>query len=64
MGINLVVKTFLKKVIKIEILNIGLRKLLKLNYIYSVVPKTVIEKIPVSGIICIQLLNSKKSTSK
>lgn len=60
MKINLVVKTFLKKVIKIEILNVGLRKLLKLNYIYSVIPKTVIERIPVAGKICIQLLNSEK----
>ncbi len=60
MKINIFIKSFAKKIIKIQILNTLLRKLLNSSYIYSIVPKTIIERIPVSGIVCVKTPNSKE----
>jgi FkbM family methyltransferase len=54
-----IIKVF-SKIIRIEILNILLRKLLKINYISQVIPKEIREAVPVSGKIDLQLPNSKK----
>lgn len=51
------VKSFVKEIIKIPILNTLVRKLLNLRYTYPIVPKTIIEKIPVSGTICVKIPN-------
>lgn len=47
MKIKFVINKFLSKIIKIEVLNTLLRKLLESSYIHQIVPKEIIETVPV-----------------
>lgn len=60
MKINFVVKRFLKSIISIDLVNILIRKILKLNSIYSAIPEKYLKIMPVTGIVDFKLSNSKK----
>lgn len=58
MKIRFFIKESIKRIISIKILNALLRRLLK--PFSSIMPNNIINKIPVVGLICLQLPNSKK----
>ena len=55
-----ILKQILKKILLIQVINLPVRKLLKLKPIASIVPKQYLDIIPVSGVIGFQLPNGKK----
>jgi FkbM family methyltransferase len=58
MQIKFIIKKFVKRIVWSEIPNLFLRRLVK--QFSSITPKNIIKRIPVVGLICLRLPNSKK----
>ena len=58
MKLRFIIRKFVKKIVCIKVLNVLLKRLVKL--LLPVIPKGIVNRIPVVGTVCLQLPDSKK----